>query len=122
MEKRILIADDEQDWVRMLAMRLGHEGYQTEAAFDAVQTIGQAIQAKPDLILLDIMMPGGGGLVALKNMKASAKVFPVPVIVVSAKGDDETREAAEKLGVSGYFIKPVDMTALVARIRTVLCA
>lgn len=120
MEKRVLIVDDEKDWVRMLGMRLGHAGYQVEAAFDAVQAVGQAVRTKPDLILLDIMMPAGGGLVALKNLKANPKVFTVPVIIVSAKGDKEARTAARELGAAGFFVKPVDMAELMSSMKLVL--
>jgi DNA-binding response OmpR family regulator len=120
MENKILIVDDEKEWVEMLAMRLKHAGYQVGVAFDAVQAVSQTIQLKPDLILLDIMMPAGGGLDALKNIRASAKTFSIPVIVLTAKGDKETKEAAEKLGVSGYFIKPVDMGEFLGRLKEIL--
>jgi two-component system phosphate regulon response regulator PhoB len=120
MGERILIVDDEKVWVKMLAMSLGHEGYKTEAAFDTVQATTQAIRLKPDLILLDIMMPAGGGLEALKNIRANVKTFSIPVIVLTAKGDKETKEAAEELGVSGYFSKSVDMDELLKRIKEIL--
>lgn len=120
MEKKILIVDDEKVWVKMLAMSLGHEGYQIEVAFDAIQATTQAFQLKPDLILLDILMPAGGGLEALKNIRASVKTFSIPVIVLTAKGDKETKEAAEELGVSGYFSKSVDMDELLEKIKEIL--
>jgi DNA-binding response OmpR family regulator len=120
MENKILIVDDEKEWVEMLAMRLKHAGYQVGVAFDAVQAVSQTIQLKPDLILLDIMMPAGGGLNALKNIRASAKTFSIPVIVLTAKGDKETKEAAEKLGVSGYFLKPVDMGEFLGKLKEIL--
>ena len=120
MEKKILIVDDEKVWVKMLAMSLEHEGYQTGVAFDAIQATSQALQLKPDLILLDIMLPAGGGLGALKSIRASARTFSVPVIVLTAKGDKETKEAAEELGVSGYFLKSVDMDELLQKIKEIL--
>ena len=120
MGKRILIVDDEKDWVKMLAIRLGHEGYQIEAAFDTVQATAQAIKLIPDLILLDIMMPAGGGLQALKNIRAHLKTFTIPVIVLTARGDKETKEAAEGLGISGYFVKTASTVELVAKIKEVL--
>ena len=120
MEKKILIVDDEKVWVKMLAMSLEHEGYQTGVAFDAIQATAQALQLKPDLILLDIMLPAGGGLGALKSIRASARTFSVPVIVLTAKGDKETKEAAEELGVSGYFLKSVDMDELLQKIKEIL--
>jgi len=119
-KKKILIVDDEKDWIQMLAMRLGHEGYQIEAAFDTVQAMTQAIQLKPDLILLDIMMPAGGGLEALKNIRANVKTFSMPVIVLTARGDNETKEAAEGLGISGYFVKTANTVELLAKIKEVL--
>jgi DNA-binding response OmpR family regulator len=120
MGKRILIVDDEKDWVKMLAIRLGHEGYQIEVAFDTVQATAQAIKLIPDLILLDIMMPAGGGLEALKNIRARLKTFTIPVIVLTARGDKETKEAAERLGISGYFVKTASTVELVAKIKEAL--
>ncbi|MEI6634055.1 MAG: response regulator transcription factor [Chlamydiota bacterium] len=120
MKKKILIVDDEMVWVKMLAMSLEHEGYQIAAAFDAVQAMSQAVQLKPDLILLDIMMPAGGGLGALKNIRAHVGTFSTPVIVITAKADKETKEAAEELGVSGYFSKTEDMEELLEKIEALL--
>jgi DNA-binding response OmpR family regulator len=120
MAKRILIVDDEKDWVQMLIKRLEHEGYQIDVAFDAVQATMQTFQAKPDLMLLDIMMPAGGGLEALKNIRANVKAFSIPVIVLTARGDKETKEAAEELGISGYFVKTTNTAELLAKIKEVL--
>jgi DNA-binding response OmpR family regulator len=120
MAKKILIVDDEKVWIKMLAMNLEHEGYQIVAAFDTVQATSQAVKLKPDLILLDIMMPAGGGLVALKNIRANVNTFSTPVIVLTAKGDQETKKAVEKLGISGYFSKSVDIDELLDKIRALL--
>jgi len=119
-KKKILIVDDEKDWVQMLIARLEHEGYQIDIAFDALQATMQAFQAKPDLMLLDIMMPAGGGLGTLKNVRTNVKTFAMPVIIMTARGDKETKEAAEGLGISGYFIKTGDTVGLLAEIKKVL--
>jgi len=119
MEK-ILIVDDEKDWLRMLSMRLQHEGYQVEAAFDAIQAVRQTIDLKPDLVLLDIIMPAGSGVRVLENLRENLKTFNIPVIVVTGVSDKQTKEAAEKLGISGYFIKPVDMDKLIEELKKVL--
>jgi DNA-binding response OmpR family regulator len=119
MEK-ILIVDDEKDWVRMLSMRLQHEGYQIEVAFDAVQALSQTVKSKPDLVLLDIMMPAGSGLVMLEYLRENVKTFNIPVIVLTGISDKQTKEAAEKLGISGYFVKPVDMDKLIEELKEVL--
>jgi DNA-binding response OmpR family regulator len=120
MEKKILIVDDEKDFVRILTTRLENAGYQVAVAFDPVQALTQATQLKPDLILLDIRMPAGGGLAALKSTRANDKTFNMPVIALTAVSDEQTREDAEKLGISGYFVKPVDMGGLLEKIRQVL--
>ncbi|OGX15111.1 MAG: hypothetical protein A2166_00630 [Omnitrophica WOR_2 bacterium RBG_13_41_10] len=119
-KKKILIVDDEKDWVQMLITRLEYEGYQINVAFDAVQATMQTLQANPDLMLLDIMMPAGGGIGALKNIRANAKTFSMPVIIMTARGDKETKEAAEGLGISGYFVKTADTAELLVKIKEVL--
>jgi len=119
--KKILIVDDEEDWVRVLAIRLEHSGYQVAVAFDAAQAMEQAIQLKPDLIFLDIMLPAGGGLKVLETIRKNPRILSVPVIVITGKEwDEETRIAAGKLGVFGYFIKPVNMDELLERLNGVL--
>jgi two-component system, OmpR family, response regulator len=120
MVKTILIVDDEKEWIQMLGMRLAREGYRIEAGFDALQAVNRAVQLRPHLIILDLMMPGGGGFVALNNIRANAKVFGVPVIVVSARGDKDAKDSAERLGISGFFVKPLHMGRFMNRIGQVL--
>lgn len=119
MEK-ILIVDDEKDWVRMLSTRLQHEGYQVEVAFDAIQAVTQTIDLKPDLLLLDIIMPAGSGIGVLENLRENVKAFNIPVIVLTGISNKQTKEAAEKFGISGYFVKPVDMDKLIEKLKEVL--
>jgi DNA-binding response OmpR family regulator len=118
--KTILIIDDDKDWVRMLGMRLQHEGYNVEAAFDAVQAISQMVALKPNLVLLDIIMPAGDGVEVLERLRANVKTINIPVIALTAIKDKQTKEAAEKLGISGYFVKPVDTDELMEKLREVL--
>jgi DNA-binding response OmpR family regulator len=120
MKKTILIVDDEMEWIQILGMRLAREGYHVEAGVDALQAVGRAVQLRPDLILLDLMRPGGGGLVALKNIRTHSKVFGVPVIVVTARGDKEARDTAAGLGISDFFVKPMHMGKFTNRIAQVL--
>ena len=120
MTKTILIIDDDKDWVRMLSMRLQHEGYQVEVAFDALRAVTQTIDLKPDLVLLDIIMPAGSGIGVLENLRVNVKTFNIPVIALTGRSDKQTKEAAEKLGISGYFVKPVDMDELLEKLKEVL--
>jgi DNA-binding response OmpR family regulator len=120
MATTILIIDDDKDWVQMISKRLQHKGYQVEAAFDAPQAVSQTINLKPDLVLLDIRMPAGDGVGVLKNLRVNVNTFNIPVIALTALSDKLTVEAMVGLGVSGYFVKPVDMDKLLEKIEEVL--
>jgi DNA-binding response OmpR family regulator len=120
MAKTILIIDDDPDWVQMISKRLQCNGYHVEAAFDSVQAVSQAIKLKPDLILLDILMPAGGGVGVLGHLRGNANTFNIPVIALTALSDKLTVEAMVELGVSGYFVKPADMGKLLEKIEEVL--
>ena len=114
------MVDDDEKWVKMLTLRLEHNGYEVHVAFDTAGGTSQAIELRPDCILLDIMMPAGGGIMALENFRNNTNTFNIPVIIVTAKSDNQTKETAEKLGVSGYFIKPIDAAKLMEKIKEVL--
>jgi DNA-binding response OmpR family regulator len=120
MAKTILIIDDDKDWVQMISKRLQCNGYQVEAAFDALQAVSQAIGLKPDLILLDILMPAGNGVGVFKNLKVNVNTFNIPVIALTAMSDKQTVETMTELGVSGYFEKPADIGKLLERIEELL--
>ncbi len=120
MAKMILIIDDDADWVQMISKRLRINGYQVEAAFDSIQAVSQALKLKPDLILLDIMMPAGDGIGVLDNLRGNVNTFNIPVIALTALSDKQTVEAIVELGVSGYFVKPTDMSKLLEKIGEVL--
>lgn len=118
--KKILIVDDEQDWIKMLIPRLESEGYEVVAAFDTLTGINQIRDTKPDLVLLDIMMPSGGGMKVLEYARSHTKTFNLKVIIITARSDEATRSEAEKFGISGYFIKPIDMTKVLENIKETL--
>ncbi len=119
-KKHLLVVDDEKDWVAMITNRLQHEGYHVDVAFDPIEGMAQAKKLTQDLILLDIMMPAGGGMSMLKNIRNDPKTFSIPVIVITAKSDKATQEEAEKLGISGYFLKPLFTIKLLEKIKEVL--
>ena len=120
MSNTILIIDDDKDLVRMLGKRLQHEGYRVEAAFDAIQGVSQVIKLKPDLVLLDIIMPAGNGVGVLENLRKNTKTFNIPVIALTGVSDKQTKETAEELGISGYFVKPVNVDELIESLKEVL--
>jgi len=120
MAKKILVADDEPDLVKMLSMRLRAHGYEVIAAFDGLQAVKEAYKEKPDLILLDIKMPAGDGYTVLENLKRSVQIRSIPIIFVSALPPSEVEEKVVQLGAQGFISKPFDSKELIARVKKVL--
>ncbi len=117
---RILIVDDEKDWQIMLAMRLESEGFEVDLAVDPIQAMSMALELKPDLMLVDIMMPAGGGIELLKNLSRNVKLFRIPTIVVSSLSDELTQKKAKFFKARHYFVKTESTEKLLEMIREVL--
>ena len=121
MAKKILIIDDELDLLKMLSIRLRACGYQVIAASDAAIGVKQAYKERPDLILLDIMMPGGGGDKVFENLKKSNVTMLIPIILMSGfLPPNELEEKANKLGSEGAILKPFDSKELITKIKKIL--
>ncbi len=120
MAKTILIADDEPSVVQILGMRLRANGYQVIAANDGDQTIKLANQEKPDLIILDIKMPGKDGSQVLQELKTSADTMSIPVVFFSALPPEQAREKATQLGADGFVSKSADPGDMVTKIKEIL--
>ena len=116
----ILIIEDEQDVAKVLAKRLLDEGFETIIAQDAYQGFSLAQQSKPDLVLLDLMLPAGGGLQVLQNMRNSTKTMNTPVIVITGIKDVEYEQKVIKAGVEAYLEKPYDFEQLKGIIQKIL--
>jgi len=118
---KILIADDNPDNIRLLAVRLQSEGYQFITAADGVETLEKVSNDRPDLVLLDVNMPRKDGFEVLTEMRANSEVAHIPVIVITAAriGIKDVREGLT-LGADDYITKPFDWRELSARIRTKL--
>jgi DNA-binding response OmpR family regulator len=115
-EKKILIVDDEVDFVRILNAHLKAHGYNTVMASDAVGAITAAQKERPDLIILDVAMPGGDGLTVLRRLGASDHTSLIPVIVVTGLAPTMRAEAIAA-GAAEFYVKPVDIDILLACIR-----
>jgi DNA-binding response OmpR family regulator len=101
---KILVVDDEQDMAKALKVRLKANGYHVVLASDSVQAFVMAGKEKPDLIILDIMIPGGGGFVVAERLKQSQTTHHIPIIFLTGIPGGE--EKAHQLGASGYVMKP----------------
>ena len=115
---RILIVDDEPEMLRGLEDNLQFEGYQTVAAPDGRRGLALALSEAPDLILLDVMMPGMSGWDLCRELRHRGLV--VPVIMLTARGEEVDRVLGLELGADDYVTKPFSLRELMARIRAVL--
>ena len=117
---RILVADDTPANVRMLETRLAREGYEVCVARDGEETLAIAREAKPDLILLDIMMPKLDGIEVCRRLKGDASFPFTPIIMVTALADTKDVVAGLEAGGDDYLTKPIDAHALLARVKSML--
>jgi len=115
---KILVVDDEQDVVKALKVRLKANGYNVVLAYDSVQAFTVANQEKPDLIILDIMIPGGGGFVVAERLKQSTATHHIPIIFLTGISGGEER--AYRIGASGYLMKPYHPDELLETIHRAL--
>jgi len=118
---KIVIADDDPEILGMLSKALWAAGYEPLLASDAMHVIVCAQKQKPAAILLDINMPAGSGMGALKLLKMSRKTRPIPVIVMSATADAAAPAQALEMGAAAFFAKPVDVVALLMKLQEVVC-
>jgi DNA-binding response OmpR family regulator len=121
MEKRkILIVDDDADVRRGLSIRLRANDYDTVYAADGIQAVSTAKKEKPDVILLDLGLPGGDGFVVMERLRHLHEMEDIPIIVVSGRDPAVNRERALQAGAQAFFQKPVDNDDLLAAIRAAL--
>ena len=113
-KKTILIVDDEQKIVDLLVHNLTREGYNTIEANDGQTAVEMAIQQRPDLILLDVMLPRIDGLSVCKKIK---NVYNVPILMVSAKDNELDKIVGLELGADDYITKPFSVREVVARVK-----
>lgn len=120
MSKKILVCDDEFDFAKVVTNRLKSKGYEVVIAVDGVQSVAAAHREKPDLILLDIKMPAGGGRSAYENLQTSSDTMSIPVIIFSALPPSQVKEQAEQLGASDYITKPYEPEELLSKIKKLI--
>ena len=117
---KILVVDDEVYIVHILDFSLGMEGYEVVTALDGEQALEKARTEKPDLIVLDIMMPKLDGYETCKMLKADASTKDIPVILLSAKGRTVDQKIGFEVGADDYITKPFSPRKLVERINAIL--
>ena len=120
MKKNILVVDDEPQIVQLIALRLKSNNFDVDAAYDAYQAVQMAKLKLPDLILLDIKMPLGGGIKAYETLKSMAPTSLIPVIFITAYPSTEVKKQVTELGAEGFISKPFNSAELIGKINTSL--
>jgi two-component system, OmpR family, alkaline phosphatase synthesis response regulator PhoP len=119
-KKEILVVEDEEDILELLRYNLAREGYGVATAMNGADAIRAASRKPPALILLDLMLPGMDGLEVCRTLKKDQRTAGIPVIMVTAKGEESDVVIGLELGAVDYIVKPFSMKVLVARVRAVL--
>lgn len=119
-KKRILFIEDEPDQIAMIRLRLEKEGYEVLAAQDGIEGLGTAIREVPDLILLDVVIPGMNGFEVCKQLKKETATRHIPVIATTAAGNDDIEQICLAMGASHCVRKPYESSDLLAKIQRLI--
>ncbi len=119
-KQKILVVDDEEDILELLRFNLTKEGFTVVCAASGEEALKSAISNRPDLILLDLLLPGMDGLEVAKRLKSDPSTKEIPVIMVTAKGEEADIVTGLEVGAEDYITKPFSRKVLIARVRAVL--
>jgi DNA-binding response OmpR family regulator len=122
MSAKIFIIEDEPDMVRALIMLLQASGYRTACAPDGASAARRVREEKPDLVLLDICLPGCNGFEVLQQLRQDPATDHIPIIFLTARSTVADRQQARHLGAAGYMVKPFQWPSLIKLIQEVLAA
>ena len=118
--KKILAVDDERHIVRLIQVNLERAGYQVVTAFDGTEALKKIEAEKPDLMVLDVMMPKMDGFEVLKRIQANPETREIPVIMLTAKAQDADVFRGWASGVSAYLTKPFNPLELITFVKRIL--
>lgn len=117
---KILLVDDDPDIIELLEYNLKKEGYETASANDGIQAVEVAKTFKPDLILLDVMMPRQDGIETARQLRQTSDFKDTYIIFLTARAEEYTEVAAFDVGADDYIVKPIKPRALLSRIKAIL--
>lgn len=117
MPQKVLIVEDEETIADAVAYALSRSGYETDTALDGLEGLRKAKEEQPDLIILDLMLPGMDGLELCRELRAESSV---PIIMLTARHEEADRVIGLEVGADDYVIKPFSMKELIARVKAVL--
>jgi DNA-binding response OmpR family regulator len=119
-KRRILIVDDEPDLVETIQVALEMENYDTLVAFDGYRGLDRARKERPDLIILDVMLPGMNGYKVCRLLKFDEQYKRIPIIMLTAEAQEKDRRTGEETGADFYMTKPFSADKLLAKVREYL--
>jgi len=118
--QNILVVEDEKDLAELIAFNLEREGYQTTLAYDGIAGLDAAGRVRPDLIILDLMLPGILGTEVCKMLKKNGKTAGIPVLMLTAKGEEIDKVVGFEVGAEDYVVKPFSTRELLLRVKALL--
>ncbi len=119
MAARILVADDDQAFAHVLTHRLEKAGYEVHAVHEGIRVMEACRRLKPDLLIIDLRMPTGGGVEILGRIKKDAALRKIPVVMISGTFPEAEQETVQA-GAAAFFPKPFDPEALLAKLQEIL--
>lgn len=117
MDKHVLLIEDEMNIIEAIRFLLSREGWQVDTHSDGMTAVDAIRQMRPNLVILDYMLPGKNGLDILTELREDGDFSELPVLMLTARGQSRDREMAEKAGVSRFMTKPFSNTEVVTAVR-----
>jgi CheY-like chemotaxis protein len=117
---KVTIVDDDRDTRELLSFALESEGYEVNAAANGLRLISSLQLKRPDIILMDVNMSWIDGFELCKAVKKNEQFRDIPVIFISGRGEPEDRRRGREAGAADYFVKPLDLNALIQRLRELI--
>jgi two-component system phosphate regulon response regulator PhoB len=118
--ERILVVDDEEDLLELVNYNLSKDGYRVRCVATGEEALAEARQTLPDLIVLDVLLPAVDGLEVCRRLKADSRTQHIPIVMLTAKGEESDMVAGLELGADDYVTKPFSPRVLLARVKTIL--
>jgi len=120
MQKKILIVEDEHDLIKLLKYNLEKEGFKVNYTSDGSVALAELRREAPDLVILDLMLPGMDGLEVCRQLRRQDRFASLPVLMLTARGEEADRVVGLEIGADDYVTKPFSMRELIARVRALL--
>jgi len=119
-KKKVLVVDDDPDTLLVYEKTLSAAGFKVLKAMNGKQSLEEARKNRPDIIIMDIMMPEADGISSILKLKGDDRTSAIPVVVATSVEEMEDRTVADSLGVAGYFVKRANMDQIITKIEEIL--